>query len=313
MASPSPSPADQPPATFLDYRAMADTAASASTSPARTSRSQSPAAANGSTKAPRRLLSPLRAGPRSPGLQEEMHAPANGAPKIMRSAPTGSPLSAQEPSEFPFHMPMPVPVPASGSAPAPAPAPAPASASSTANGAPIQHVEAIDYAAPRVPQPSSHASNASTSSYYPPFAPVSRIPTAEGEPVDANAPKERKSVQFARSATYGSDIAATSSRQQSWEADDAKARPKNRDDSTLMGKLRALAAPMQSHGRSHSANVVGTISPHSQSPYGPLSPANERDEFRFDGNHDSEADADAESSAGEGASRPTQKRKRSRR
>ncbi|KAF9697534.1 hypothetical protein EKO04_004145 [Ascochyta lentis] len=291
----SPSPADQPPTTFLDYRAMAaDTAAADS-------------AAADSTTAPRRLLSPLRAGPRSPGVQgvqgvqEEMHAPANGAPKIMRSAPTASPLSAQEPSEFPFH------------APAPAPTPTPTPTPTTANGGPAEKVDAIDHAAPRAHNPSSHASNASTSSYYPPFAPISRIPTAEGEPADANAPKERKSVQFARSATYGSDIPATSSRQQSWEVDDAKAKGKNRDDSTLMGKLRALAAPMQGHGRSHSATAAGTTSPHSQSPYGPLSPANERDEFRFDGNHDSEADADAESSAGEGASRPTQKRKRSRR
>lgn len=290
------SPADKPPATFLDYRAMADmpeppTAANASASTANGSTSTangSTSNPNGSTPAPRGLRSPLRAGPK---LHEEMHAPANGAPKIMRSAPTGSPLSAHEPHEFPFNAP----------------------AAPMANGAPADNVEAIDYAAPRAPKPASHASNNSTSSYYPPFAPVSRIPTAEGEPIDANAPRERKSVQFARSATYGSDMPATSSRQQSWEADEAKAKAKNRDDSTLMGKLRALAAPMQGHSRSHSANTAGAVSPHSQSPYGPLSPANERDEFRFDGNHDSEADADAESSAGEGVARPLQKRKRSRR
>jgi phospholipase D1/2 len=219
-----------------------------------------------------------------------MHAPANGAPKIMRSAPTGSPLSAQEPKEFPFHT----------------------TASPISNGAPIENVEAIDYAAPRVPKPSSHTSNNSTSSYYPPFAPVSRIPTAEGEPTDV--PKERKSVQFARSATYGSDAPPASSRQQSWEVDEGKGKGKGKEDSSLMGKLRALASPMQSHGRSHSANTAGAVSPHQQgSPYGPLSPANERDEFRFDGGHDSEADADGESSAGEGASRPVQKRKKSRR
>ncbi|KAF3032902.1 Phospholipase D1 [Didymella heteroderae] len=237
-------PAEKPPATFLDYRAMAET--------------------------------------------------ANGAPRIMRTAPTASPLSGEEPSDgFPFLSPP----------------------SSVQNGAPVDNVEATDYAPPRVPKPSSHASNGSTTSaYYPPFAPVSRIPTAEGEPVEANAPKERKSVQFARSATYGSDTPAASSRQQSWEVDEGKAKGKAKgDDSSLMGKLRALAAPMQGHGRSHSQNTAGAASPHSQSPYGPLSPANERDEFRFDGNHDSEADADAESSAGEGASRPAQKRKRSRR
>lgn len=287
-------PADKPPATFLDYRAMADVAEPGSASPSHSPRSRSPAAAiHGSTANAQNqdLLSPLRTGPRSPRLQEEMHAQANGAPKIMRSAATGSPLSAQEPSEFPFHSPP----------------------SSHPNGAAIANVEAIDYAAPRAPKPSSHASNGSTSSYYPPFAPVSRMPTTEADPVDANGPKERKSVQFARSATYGSDIPAASSRQQSWEVDEAKGKGKNKEDSSLMGKLRALAAPMQAHSRNNSTNNAGAVSPHSQSPYGPLSPANERDEFRFDGNHDSEADADAESSAGEGASRPARKRKRSRR
>jgi phospholipase D1/2 len=242
-ASTMAAPADKPPATFLDYRAMAENS-------------------------------------------------ANGAPKIMRTAATGSPMSGDEPKEFPFLSP----------------------SSSTHNGAPVENIEAIDYAPPRVPKPSSHASNGSTTSgYYPPFAPVSRIPTAEGEPVEANAPKERKSVQFARSATYGSDIPAASSRQQSWEVDEGKGKGRGKEEQSLMGKLRALAAPMQGHGRSHSQNTTGAVSPHSQSPYGPLSPANERDEFRFDGNHDSEADADAESSAGEGASRPAQKRKRSRR
>ncbi|KAH6621984.1 phospholipase-like protein D1 [Boeremia exigua] len=220
-----------------------------------------------------------------------MHAPANGAPKIMRSAPTGSPLSAQEPSEFPFHSP-----PASAQPAAP------------------ETFDAVDYAVSRVPKPASHASNASTSSYYPPFAPISRIPTAEGEPADANAPKERKSVQFARSATYGSDPPQAGSRQQSWDTED-KAKGKPKEDSSLMGKLRALAAPMQGHGRNNSATTAptATASPPSQSPYGPLTPANERDEFRFDGHHDSEADADAESSAGEGVARPAHKRKRSRR
>ena len=283
-------PSDKPPATFLDYRATVDTAELGNISPRRSPRSNSPATANDSTTKPRRLLTPLRAGPSNSNVQEEMHAQANGAPKIMRSAPTGSPLPAPEPLEFPFHV----------------------AASTISNGVPIENSEANDHAS-RVPKPSSHTSNGSTSSYYPPFAPVSRIPTAEGDPMDSNAPKERKSVQFARSATFGSDVPAASSRQQSWEVDEGKGKGKNKEDSSLMGKLRALAAPMQGHGRSHSGNIAGAVSPHSQSPYGPLSPANERDEFRFDGNHDSEADADAESSAGEGASRPAQKRKRSRR
>ncbi|KAG9198502.1 Phospholipase D1 [Epicoccum nigrum] len=298
-------PADKAPATFLDYRAMADVPEPGSVAPDGRSRSRSPAAAtaagsgSGSIPEQHHLPLSLRAGPRSPRMQQEMHAPANGAPKIMRSAPTGSPMSAHEPAEFPFHSPP----------------------SSLHNGAPApvdkaDAVDAVDHAAAtsRTPKSSSSAANGATSSYYPPFAPVSRIPTAEGELVDANMPKERKSVQFARSATYGSDIPGPGSRQQSWEVDEGagKGKGKSKDDS-LMGKLRALAAPMQSHSRTSSANTAGAASPPSQSPYGPLSPANERDEFRFDGNHDSEADADAESSAGEGASRPAHKRKRSRR
>ncbi|KAF3007611.1 Phospholipase D1 [Curvularia kusanoi] len=289
-------PPDKAPATFLDYRAMAEVPETSSAASGSRARSKSPAA-NGSIPERAALPPSLRAGPRSP-----THPAANGAPKIMRSAPTGSPLSAQEPSEFPFHSPP----------------------SSLHNGAPVETlgaVDAVDHAAtalpPRAPKSasSSHAANGPTSSYYPPFAPVSRIPTAEGEPVDANVPKERKSVQFARTATYGSDIPAPGSRQQSWEVDEGKGKAKSKEESSLMGKLRALAAPMQGHSRTNSANTGGAVSPHSQSPYGPLSPANERDEFRFDGNHDSEADADAESSAGEGASRvrPAHRRKRSRR
>ncbi|KAH8710156.1 hypothetical protein GQ44DRAFT_714479 [Phaeosphaeriaceae sp. PMI808] len=152
-----------------------------------------------SKEEPRRVLSPLRV--------EEIH--------IMRSAPTGSPLSPKEPGEFPFHI---------------SPAIAPAG-------------------------PSSHTSHNSNSSYYPPFAPISRHPTGDGENPDA--PKERKS--------------------QSWDAPDGEGKGKERDKqaNSLMGKLRALAAPIQGHGRSLSGFV------------GPL-----------------EADADGESSAGEGASRP---------
>ncbi|OAL57272.1 phospholipase D1 [Pyrenochaeta sp. DS3sAY3a] len=251
----------------------------------RSPRSKSPAPANGKAEA-QRVLSPLRAG-QTANETEALHlpSPSNGAPKIMRSAPTGSPLSAKEPTEFPFHSP---PAAPNGSA---EPADPPVRAS----------------------KPASHMSNGSTSSYYPPFAPISRIPTGEGETSDA--PRERKSVQFARSTTYTSDPPAANSRQESWDADGVegkgKEREKERQSSTLMGKLRALASPMQGHGRSLSA-FAGTSANYDGSPGGPLSPTSERDEPRYDG-HDSEADADAESSAGEGTSRPRQRRRKSRR
>ena len=242
-------PADKAPATFLDYRAMAmaDVPEPGSVAPDSASRprSRSPAAAataasSSSIPEQHRLPLSLRAGPRSPRMtttmQQEMHAPANGAPKIMRSAPTGSPLSAQEPAEFPFHSP-----PSSQHNGAPAPAPAPAAA-------PIDKADAVDAvdhaaaAAPRAPKSSSSAANGTTSSYYPPFAPVSRIPTAEGELVDANMPKERKSVQFARTATYGSDIPGPGSRQQSWEVDEGKGKGKSKatTDDELQRPCRSI-------------------------------------------------------------------------
>jgi phospholipase D1/2 len=221
------------------------------------------------------MLSPLRAG-QAANETQDIHGSLNGAPKIMRSAPTGSPLSPKEPAEFPFHAP------------------------ATANGASIPPEPLTDVPV-RAPKPSSHTSNVSTSSYYPPFAPISQHPT-EGE---SDVPRERKSVQFARSATLASDAPAASSRQQSWEVDEGKARAKERstEGTSLMGKLRALASPMQGHSRTHSGHEVS-------SPHGQLSPTSEHDEPRFDV-QDSEADADGESSAGEGAARPRQKTRKS--
>lgn len=229
----------------------------------------------------RRMLSPLREG-QSANATEDVYVPStsNGAPKIMRSAPTGSPIHPNEPTEFPFHA-------------------APTNKDATVGGN-----DSMDPPV-RASKPASHASHGSSSSYYPPFAPAPRS-LAEGE--SAEAPKERKSVQFARSNTTGTDPPAASSRQQSWETKDGdgKARERDTQSSSLMGKLRALAAPMQGHGRSLSA-FTG-----SSSPNGPLSPTSERDEPRYDMN-DSEADADGESSAGEGASRPSRRRRKSRR
>ncbi|CAN9381091.1 unnamed protein product [Alternaria alternata] len=255
-------------------------AGSTSSSPmARSPRSRSPAV-SGRTDDSGRLLPPLGAG-QARNETQDIHnpAPSDGAPKIMRSAPTGSPLSTKEAGEFPFNAPV------------------------NANGAsiPLGTTEAPI----RATKPSSHISNGSASSYYPPFAPMSRHPT-EGELSDA--PRERKSVQFARSATFTSDPPAANSRQQSWEVEDGEGKGKERStqSSSLMGKLRALAAPIQGHGRSLSA-LTGS-GQEGGSPHGQLSPTSELDEPRYD----SEADADGESSAGEGASRrPRQKRRKS--
>ncbi|KAL6705010.1 Phospholipase D1 [Coniothyrium glycines] len=211
---------------------------------------------------------------------------AHGGPKSIRSVTTGSPLAATEPAEFPFDA-LPVTI---------------------ANGTfgPIATIEAPI----RAPKPSSHTSNGSTASYYPPFAPISRLPTGDGDISDA--PRERKSVQFARTATFSSDQPATTPRQPSWDSEDAEGKGKDRskDGSTsLMGKIRALTSPGQGHGRSTSERNAGSLSVPDSLPHGQLSPTSELAEPRYD----SEADADAESSAGEGASRPAQRRKRSRR
>jgi phospholipase D1/2 len=139
--------------------------------------------------------------PSTANASQDMHAAANGAPKIVRSAATGSPLAAPEPNEFPF------------------------------NALPTDNIETTDHAI-RVPKPSSTTSNGSAAHYYPPFAPISRIPTAEGE--QSEGPRERKSVQFARSGTHGSEPPAATSRQQSWEVDDAEGR-KDKQTSSLMG------------------------------------------------------------------------------
>ncbi|KAF1849005.1 phospholipase D1 [Cucurbitaria berberidis CBS 394.84] len=251
---------------------------------ARSPRTMSPPLAAGTEK-PRRGLSPLRL-EQNANITEDIliPSPANGAPKIMRSAPTGSPLSSNEPSEFPFHIALPA-----------------------SNGA----MEPRDMAEPppKAHKPASHMSNGSTGSYYPPFAPISRHPT-EGETSDA--PRERKSVQFARTKTHTADPMGPDSRQQSWDVEDVegKGKDKDRQGTSLMGKLRALASPMQGHGRSQSG-IAPVSSNHEGSPHGQLSPNSERDEPRYD--IDSEADADGESSAGEGVSRPPRRRKRSRR
>lgn len=145
----------------------------------------------------------------------------------------------------------------------------------------------------------------------PSIGPISRKPTGE---TGSTTPTGRRSVQFARSATY--DIPGPShSRHQSWDNEDGETKGKERQGSSLITKLKALAAPisLQSHGRSTSAFAMGGGSAiEGYTPHDPLSPASERSEPEYvEG--DSEADADAEESGAEGPSRPPRQRRKSRR
>ncbi|KAJ4299068.1 Phospholipase D1 [Kalmusia sp. IMI 367209] len=274
---------------------MGDTPESGISPMATSPRSTSPARIDGSSANDKlrdaaRIRSPLRK-PLSANQTEQITTPSqNGAPVITRSAPTGEPLSAEEPDEFPFN-----------------------TGTSTLKQQPTNELVNGDQNS-RDTQTSTRHANGSPSLQQHTFAPISRRGTGEGDESDA-APKGRRSVQFARNTTFNDEQNAHS-RQQSWEGDDTEGKGKERErqGSSLITKLKALAAaPMglQGHGRSLSA-FTGTSSMHEHSPRGQLSPASERDEFRFDG-HDSEADADAEESAGEGPSRPPRTRRKSRR
>ncbi|PVH98007.1 phospholipase-like protein D1 [Periconia macrospinosa] len=216
---------------------------------------------------------------------------SNGAPVIIKSAPTGEPLSPETLDEFPFH----------------------ASSSSLRTQPTTPQLNTNNIEPNTKPHHSANGSANGSPAHHPSFAPVSRRPTAEGDESDA-APKGRRSVQFGRSTTFGTDP-NPHSRQQSWDIEEegGKGKDRERQGSSLMTKLKALAAPMtlQGHGRSQSAFTAYSMP--EGSPRGPLTPASEREEFRYYDGHDSEADADAEESAGEGPSRPRRKRKRSRR
>ncbi|KAF2260052.1 phospholipase D [Lojkania enalia] len=230
-----------------------------------------------------RLQSPLRVGQNAQGVDGQPAPPtANGDFVAARSAPA----EETEGSEFPF-----------------------SSTPSAADTRPME--EAVANGQPeKNPPPEPAVSNGSLGPN-PPIAPMSRKGTAEGE--ESDAPKGRRSVQFARSTTFDP---VSHSRQQSWDTDDAegKGKEKERQGSSLITKLKALAAPisLQGHGRSLSAFAGGSSTIHQGSPAGPLSPTSERDELRYDG-YDSEADADAEESAGEGPSQPARTRRKSRR
>ncbi|KAF2683081.1 phospholipase D [Lentithecium fluviatile CBS 122367] len=261
----------------------------------RTPRSTSPMTkgdtANGKPSDASRTPSRLRVAQNANETTETSTPATNGAPVITKSAPTGEPLSADEPDEFPFH------------------------SAATALQQEPPHELANSDPNVKVPAATLRPANGSPGPQ-PPIAPVSRRGTAEADDSDA-APKGRRSVQFARATTFGTDPNAHS-RQQSLNDDEAdgkdnKGKERERQSSSFMVKLKALAAPMalQGHVRSQSA-YAGSSSMQDGSPRAALSPASERDEFRFDG-HDSEADADAEESAGEGPSRPPRKRRKSRR
>ncbi|KAF2873550.1 hypothetical protein BDV95DRAFT_617300 [Massariosphaeria phaeospora] len=265
---------------------MADARDSSISPMTRSPRSKSPMAKSNGAKDQHRYYSNLRVGQTANDTHDSPAKPppiSNGVPPIItKSAPTGEPLSATEPSEFPFH-----PPPPSLSA--------------------LPPKELVDS------EQTVKAPPAGSSAPFTPVGPIQRKPTVEGD--ESDAPKGRRSVQFARSATFNDPTGH--SRQQSWDTDDGEGKGKERErqGSSLITKLKALAAPMaiQGHGRSQSTQSAGAPFQGS-SLQGPLSPASEQDEEpRYDGSHESEADADAEESAGEGSSRPPRRRRKSRR
>lgn len=223
------------------------------------------------------------------GAKQTSAENTNGAPAITRSAPTGEPLSAEEPDEFPFN-----------------------TGTTALKQRPTNELVTGDSNVKEPPSPSRHVNGPSGQPHHN-FYPISRRGTGEGDESDTGL-KGRRSVQFARNTTFNDEQQQqpnAHSRQQSWEVDDVDGKGKERDrhGSSLMNKLKALAAAPMGHGRSQSG-FTGAGSMHENSPRGQLSPASERDEFRFD-THDSEADADAEESAGEGPSRPPRRRRKS--
>ncbi|KAF2202276.1 phospholipase D [Delitschia confertaspora ATCC 74209] len=132
---------------------------------------------------------------------------------------------------------------------------------------------------------------------------------------DDSAAPARRSVQFARTTTF--DTGGAHSRNQSNQSTEAeecegKGKEKEKQGSSLMTKLKALAAPisMQGHGRSLSAFAGGPPATEEGgwTPSAMYAPP----EVRY-GEGDSEADADAEESAGEGPSRPPRRRRKTRR
>ncbi|OCL05360.1 phospholipase D1 [Glonium stellatum] len=145
----------------------------------------------------------------------------------------------------------------------------------------------------------------------PSIASISRRPTGEA---GSTTPTGRRSVQFARSATYDT-LAPSHSRHQSWENEDGDTKGKEKQSTSLITKIKALTAPisLQNHGRSVSAfPISGGSAIEAYVPHDPLSPASERSEPRYvEG--DSEADADAEESGAEGPSLPRRQRRKSRR
>ena len=226
-----------------------------------------------------KLLARCRARPRRHALQRaqtadfllpshmDLQPTARPAPTITTSAPTGDPLSDREPSEFPFD----------------------SSAASLRPQPTTNHVlnansngnTPTPKASPTSSRPTNHVSTSQ-----PAIVPISRRATAEGDDSDTG-PKGRRSVQFARTTTFGTDQNGHSRQQSIDEEAEAKARERERErerdkerdrqGSTLMSKLKALAAPMalQGHTRSQSAYAAPS-SLHDGSPRGHLTPAGQR-------------------------------------
>ena len=118
----------------------------------------------------------------------------------------------------------------------------------------------------------------------------------------AGTPTGRRSVQFARSES--SQLGQ--SRQQSWETEDGDSR--GRQGSSLMSKLKALASPMQPHGRAASGFTGGDSIIDENVPTATESEAGARSDTSSEADADGEESGDEEGAHGS-ASQPKKKRK----
>lgn len=123
----------------------------------------------------------------------------------------------------------------------------------------------------------------------------------------------RRSVQFARPTLTIDQHGGSHSRSRSWGAEDGESNTRDRNKSSIFGKLRTLAAPSgtPSHVRGQSAFTVGGDSIDERYPAAHSSRGFEQDGLLTPG-EGSEVDADAEQSTGEDSARDSPFRRRRR-
>ncbi|KAF1983317.1 phospholipase D [Aulographum hederae CBS 113979] len=249
---------------------------------------------NGAHSSHHRTYSPLRNEHKPHGSSEIAEGTNGGLKKPAPTEMSPKSLGSPESSEFPFN------------------APPGTLGESPTNELISHHGETSNVLAPTVTAQVDLATEMS------PSQAVSRRPTNDAE---FATPTGRRSVQFARSATFESTAPATAqashSRRGSIESEGGETPAMVRQSSRLMSKLKALANP--SHTRNISNWTTGGVSAmDGEAHSNPLSPPNsERGEYRSDPREFySDADADAEESAAEGVTdgpSSVKKRKRPRR